>query len=114
MSARRRGGELWLPLSLLRRASVAEETESGSVRHDHGLSAMSTAARVNGNFAQALGTLSCRRVGRGRFAPHAGNQHVDGRDHKKVNGGRDQKERDDSIDEVAYGKGAPINGETDS
>jgi hypothetical protein len=53
---------------------------------------MGAAARVYGNFAQALRTLFGARVGRFLATVHAGNERIHWQHHKKVNHGRDQHE----------------------
>src|ERR1700687_6061156 len=79
----------------------------------HRLSAEPAAPRINGNLAQALGTLLDRRIGRRWRLTHARDQGVDRREYEEIHRGRHQYERHHGVDEVAHRKRGAVDGEAD-
>src|ERR1035438_10797600 len=78
-----------------RATSLRHAICSGGAAH-HGLGAVGAAARVDGNFAQALGTLLGGWIRRLLAAIHAGDEGIYRENHKEVDNRGDQNERDRS------------------
>jgi len=79
-----------------------------------GLPALRAAACRDGNLTQALRALLGAGAGRSIGAVHARNQHIDRRNHKKVNRSGDQNEGHCRVNEVAHREDAVVDGEGDS